>query len=755
MENAAPIKAERTRLTGFLQRLRSDTAGNTLAMAAAAVFPLAGLVGGALDMSRIYLVKTRLQAACDAGSLTGRRVMGSGTWAFNSYAARTAASNMFRTNFETGSYGTGAITTSFSELNGNVRGSASTTIPMTLMQIFGQTSQTVAVTCNSEMRIPNSDVMFVLDVTGSMDDPIPGDPTNTKKIDGIKVAVKCFYEALAKINITDVTPAQCGVSADPAGGNAPGVQLRFGVVPFSQIVNVGKLLPNQHMADDWTYQSRAPNMQTIQTYTLGTESAKKDWTAWTPSTTPSSPSYGGWKNSAVNVTNGGTTYPKTVSGRTSANCASTTPSPNSYVSDVGGTITQAFVSSTTPTHPDTVQTLKYSETDPRTVSAYQYSWSRDPITATSGTRTCRLQVKTATYNRVRTDGTSTKDITWAPQQVVANWTYKPVEHDVSSLKAGGSTWNSSVNLPLTESSLPALFVSGSKTSVTGYKAVSNTPVSWQGCIEERDTFRNLDDNPSDEWSPIPSTAKDMDIDLVPTAGDVTTQWRPALNGAVWGRTDSISGTSWSVGSSWTTAEVTGGLVSNQLKSLACPTESRKLQIYDDSTKAADFKTYINSLSPTGFTYHDIGLIWGARLMSSTGIFASENATSSTGGAIERHMVFMTDGITDNRNDNYSAYGAQWWDRRQTKTSAAPTFGQTSLITDVVNARAIALCNAIKNKNINLWVVYYGTTSDVPTLTRLSNCATDASHFFNATNTPALIANFRQIADAISQLRLTN
>ena len=750
MENAARIKAERTRLTGFLKRLRSDTAGNTLAMAAAAVFPLAGLVGGALDMSRIYLVKTRLQAACDAGSLTGRRVMGSGTWAFNSYAARTAASNMFSTNFETGSYGTGAITTAFSELNGNVRGSASTTIPMTLMQIFGQSSQTVAVTCNSEMRIPNSDVMFVLDVTGSMSGTIPGDTSGITKIDGIKVAVKCFYEALAKIDISDVTPAQCGVAADPTGGNAPGVQLRFGFVPYDQIVNVGKLLPNQFMADDWTYQSRAPNMQTIQTYTLGTESAKKDWTAWTPSTTPSSPAYGGWSNATANVTNGGTTYPQTVSGRTSANCASTTPSPDSYVSDVGGTIAQTFVSSTTPTHPDTVQTLKYSETDPRTVSAYQYSWSRNPITATSGTRTCRLQVKTATYDRVRTNGTSTKDLTWTPQQIVANWTYKPVEHDVSALKAGGSTWNSSVSLPLNESNLPALFVSGSKTSVTGFKALANTTVSWQGCIEERDTFRNLDDNPSDEWSPIPSTAKDMDIDLVPTTGDVTTQWRPALNGAVWGRSDSISGTSWA--GSWTTAEVTGGIVSNQQKNYRCPTAARKLQIYDDATKSTDFMNYVNTLSPNGNTYHDIGLLWGARLMSPTGIFASENSTSSTGGAIERHMVFMTDGSTYNSNTNYTAYGADWWDRRQTKTSTAP---DDNLLIEVNNARAIALCTAIKNKNINLWVVYYGATSDIPTLTRLQNCATDAPHFFNATNTTALIANFRQIADAISQLRLTN
>ena len=59
----------------FLTRLRRDTSGNTLAIAAAAMVPLIGIVGGAVDMSRIYIIKTRLQHACDAGALAGRKAM--------------------------------------------------------------------------------------------------------------------------------------------------------------------------------------------------------------------------------------------------------------------------------------------------------------------------------------------------------------------------------------------------------------------------------------------------------------------------------------------------------------------------------------------------------------------------------------------------------------------------------------------------------------------------------------------------------
>ena len=55
--------------------LCSNTRGSTLAICAAAIIPLLLLMGSGLDMSRAYMAKLRLQQACDAGSLAGRRVM--------------------------------------------------------------------------------------------------------------------------------------------------------------------------------------------------------------------------------------------------------------------------------------------------------------------------------------------------------------------------------------------------------------------------------------------------------------------------------------------------------------------------------------------------------------------------------------------------------------------------------------------------------------------------------------------------------
>ena len=60
---------------GIMSRLASNQEGNIIAIFAAAIIPAIGLVGGAVDMSRLYLTQARLQGACDAGALLGRKIM--------------------------------------------------------------------------------------------------------------------------------------------------------------------------------------------------------------------------------------------------------------------------------------------------------------------------------------------------------------------------------------------------------------------------------------------------------------------------------------------------------------------------------------------------------------------------------------------------------------------------------------------------------------------------------------------------------
>ena len=119
---------------------------------------------------------------------------------------------------------------------------------------------------------------------------------------------------------------------------------------------------------------------------------------------------------------------------------------------------------------------------------------------------------------------------------------------------------------------------------------------------------------------------------------------------------------------------------------------------------------------------------------------------------------MADGETCTDEANYAAYGLPWYDRRQTSTSVAPEGhceapGDTGgVLSEQVNARYAALCQAVRNKEITLWVIWFG--ANFPTAeSRLTLCATPG-RFFAARNSPQLQAAFRSIANQISQLRLT-
>lgn len=240
-------------------------------MMAAFVVPLAALAGSAVDMSRAYLVRARLQQSCDAGVLAGRKLMtvNSGTSLdavapngtnLASTPAYNAAKAFFDNNFQAGWMQTTAVVfTPTRTSDAQVNGTATATIPMAIMRMFGFNQMTQTVTCMARLDIGDSDIMFVLDTTGSMaclssdtsgcsqtvasytrSDGTTGyyvtEKTNSK-IDGLRAAVLLFYDTLA-------------ANADPQA------HIRYGFVPYTSTVNVGYLLPQASIVDSWAYQSR-------------------------------------------------------------------------------------------------------------------------------------------------------------------------------------------------------------------------------------------------------------------------------------------------------------------------------------------------------------------------------------------------------------------------------------------------------------------------------------------------------------------
>ncbi|MFN5645296.1 MAG: pilus assembly protein TadG-related protein [Sphingomonadales bacterium] len=753
-----PSKHISAKKRGFLASLCADQSGNTIAMTAAATFVLMGIVGSAVDMSRSYAVKSRLQSACDASVLAGLKVV-DGNWTEDTdQKASAAAEQMFNANFKSDAWGAKNVTGSFTPESKT----ATADVPMTIMQLFGREKSVISVECSGELQLPNADVMFVLDTTGSMDSVIPGDPSNTLKIDGLRVGVNCFYEILARQDNPAVTNAQCDYDAGEEPWNSEideSIQLRFGFVPYSQMVNVGRLLRPEMMVDVANYQTRGPNLTTQQTWTNGTATPVSWNNDWTPAGIPSSyytrQSSTGFTDQTTNAaTEQGTLAPRLTSVTSNSQCNSQNNLSGSgsqlvALSLSGGSLTTSGGTSWTPAapvHPQGQQSAISTQSQTITVTQWRYIWeTRSSVTG------CFLERRnhSSTYLRSQ-NGSSTRPVIWTERQVVSSWTYRQNPVDVSTLKNANGGFNADITLPLNETTINNVRLSG-QSGTTSIRVIAPRTITWHGCIEERQTVRVPNGTtPADHWSPVPEDALDMRYDIAFNQNNDATRWRFALRDLVWGRTS---------GGSRTTASVVGNASMATNFSWACPVPARKLDKYTSedlngdnvSDGAKSFADYVATLDPGGNTYHDIGLLWGARLLSPNGVFGSQNKVAPNGGPINRHIVFMTDGETVNSATNYTSYGLDWYDRRQTDPGSAPL---NSLLQANNDARSNALCTAIKNENIELWVIYYGY-ADNSTYTRLKNCATDDKHFVEAQSTSNLVKAFKEIAKSIADLQLTS
>lgn len=287
-----------------MTRLARDRRGNTLAMMAAMLVPLAGFCGVAIDTARLYVVKTRLQQACDAGVLAGRKFMTDSSLSNTTLdsTASAQAQTFFANNFRTGWFKTANATfTPTKTSNAQVAGTAQSVVPMTIMSMFGMASQTVTVTCEASYDVADTDIIFVLDTTGSMaclpqddettcnnyvgsagstsytrpadgtasgNDSVAGYPGSTayyvpeksgSRIAALRSAVLSFYDTLA-------------AAADPS------THIRYGFVTYTSTVNAGKaimsLSPSYMVGGSgsantqWNYESR---------YQTGTSNGQPTW----------------------------------------------------------------------------------------------------------------------------------------------------------------------------------------------------------------------------------------------------------------------------------------------------------------------------------------------------------------------------------------------------------------------------------------------------------------------------------------------
>ncbi len=649
-------KASRGQFRSLITRLLRDDAGNAMGIILLTMMLLLSLVGSGTDMARSYMARSSLQNACDAGVLAGRKALTKSA----SYGdpERAKANKMFNFNFNALETNTKSLSfTSESDGKGSVTGSATAVMPTTIMALAGVKSIPLTVTCSAELQMASADVMFVLDVTGSMACNPSGGNCNSgsdSKIVALRGAVSSFYNTVAAA-VVDPTQSR----------------IRFGFVPYSQTVNLSSIVANGEMPTSY-FDDAAPYQTRLYYF-----------------------------NTPVYVPSAGTAVPTTQkypTDMTSENCtlyqANQFPTAGSNPEAGGGPAPELTTSTT------------YSVG----------SWTK----AKSGKLgTCVRNVSTTTTSYVTNY-----------QFTNYRWTQATV--NVSDYKGlGNVTLASSVDATATVPSAGyydkrAL---GALVGTAGVTGVTTTNDKWSGCIEERATVRTA------TWSPIPAGAADLDLDNAPTS-DATT-WKIAVDDLLFNRNtynliydSTVTDNTFSVGQS-------------------CPAPVMQFTNVDVSAPTVVpswLSTYLNSLKATGSTYHDIGMIWGGRLASPTGMFAdnvNEPFGTGTQTSISRHVIFMTDGDMAPSSTTYSAYGLEQNDQRVASQGAS-----NNTLKSRHNARFLAACDEAKKRGYIIWVIAFGTAIN----TELKKCSTAERAFF-ADKPETLNDTFRYIAGQVADLRI--
>ncbi|NOZ65805.1 MAG: hypothetical protein GXP00_04820 [Alphaproteobacteria bacterium] len=213
----------------FFSNLTRDSAGISGVMLAMSLIPTIGVIGIATDVSRAYIVKTRLATALDAAALAGGKN-------FFDSDREAQIKKYFDANFPSDFYGA-TVTGPFElDANGNklpsghiynqndsvLRLTADVSIPTTFMRIFQFNQMDIGNATEVTRETSLLDVVMAIDMSGSMMATVSGYGTSNPADRRIE---------LAKVAASDLVDILFGSAEENA-------LLNIGLVPWSGKVNV-------------------------------------------------------------------------------------------------------------------------------------------------------------------------------------------------------------------------------------------------------------------------------------------------------------------------------------------------------------------------------------------------------------------------------------------------------------------------------------------------------------------------------------
>jgi hypothetical protein len=117
--------------------------GATAVMFGLALVPIAAIAGGAMDVSRAYFARTKLQASLDGAVLSGVSQSTSNQI--------TTATNTFTGNFAAAGVYVSSSQTTFTNSSGILKGTAQATVPLVFLKVVGLRSYTLASTASAKL----------------------------------------------------------------------------------------------------------------------------------------------------------------------------------------------------------------------------------------------------------------------------------------------------------------------------------------------------------------------------------------------------------------------------------------------------------------------------------------------------------------------------------------------------------------------------------------------------------------------------
>jgi Flp pilus assembly protein TadG len=270
---------------------------------------------------------------------------------------------------------------------------------------------------------------------------------------------------------------------------------------------------------------------------------------------------------------------------------------------------------------------------------------------------------------------------------------------------------------------------------------------WNGCIEEPKTARI-----SYGSSTIPSDAYDLNIKHIPNNFDNDPD-KPDSRWALMPSGIALPlGTRFEKDADWQVVKDSAGNPITKPAIRFCPRPATHLQVWN--TQAA-FDARIDEIRDgAGGTHHDVGMLWGARMLSDQGIFGHRNPKTHNGVEVKKVIVFMTDGTLSIGGFEMSSYGVM----NITKRTVDSTSGNDQKA--VHRNRFNLACQLAKEQEIDIWVVAMLPSSDTgrnedekASIQTLRDCATVPSQMIFTDNTSELTNAFKSISDKVGNLRV--